>query len=279
MSDTLNKVPSDQKRCPACAELILIAAKKCKHCGEVTDQPASMKADAPGVNRKIGFSLGLGILFIPHLFAWFTLREGYNRTSRLTAFSWLLILVLFQLNLRGGDGENRSRNPTAVPETAEKVESNPMGNWSIGRYVDQFGDPTKSGFLTNIEPISGSFSNSATTNSRLDVKFLVDSNKSMSIVLYEYSGKNPVKAYGNTIYRILAKDKDGIKSSLDGNNYKSDRISVDVASSKKLHKMFQKGGSVNLVVFEVANQINTYTFTVDATGYQNAYNKLYPEGK
>lgn len=39
--------------------------------------------------RKVGFLLGIGILFMPYLFAWFTLRRGHSTTSRILSFGWL----------------------------------------------------------------------------------------------------------------------------------------------------------------------------------------------
>ena len=44
-------------------------------------------------NRKVGGGLVLGIVFMPYLFAWFTLRSGYSRRSRIAAFIWLGIIV------------------------------------------------------------------------------------------------------------------------------------------------------------------------------------------
>ena len=44
--------------------------------------------------RRVSFLLGMGIFFMPYIFAWFTLRQGYSRQARMISFFWLIILVL-----------------------------------------------------------------------------------------------------------------------------------------------------------------------------------------
>jgi len=44
--------------------------------------------------REISFKLAAGIIFFPMIFSWVTLKEGYSKESRISAFSWLTILVL-----------------------------------------------------------------------------------------------------------------------------------------------------------------------------------------
>lgn len=49
--------------------------------------------------RKVGFWLGFGIFFMPYLFVWFTLREGYSTTARVLSFGWFG-LFLFSMSIR-----------------------------------------------------------------------------------------------------------------------------------------------------------------------------------
>lgn len=42
-------------------------------------------------HRKIGIWLGIGIVIVPIIFAWFTLRQGYSTLSRVISMAWLLI--------------------------------------------------------------------------------------------------------------------------------------------------------------------------------------------
>ena len=43
---------------------------------------------------RMTFLLGVGIFFMPYIFSWFTLREGYTVISRVISFVWLLIVVV-----------------------------------------------------------------------------------------------------------------------------------------------------------------------------------------
>ena len=43
---------------------------------------------------RMTFLLGVGIFFMPYIFAWFTLRDGYSVISRVMSFVWLLIVVI-----------------------------------------------------------------------------------------------------------------------------------------------------------------------------------------
>lgn len=54
-----------------------------------------MTAVTAPTKRNVGFLLGLGILFIPFIFAWFLLRSGHTLLSRIIGFGWLILCVLF----------------------------------------------------------------------------------------------------------------------------------------------------------------------------------------
>ena len=41
--------------------------------------------------RKVGVALGIGILLLPVVFAWFTLRRGYSGLARAVSFVWLVL--------------------------------------------------------------------------------------------------------------------------------------------------------------------------------------------
>lgn len=43
--------------------------------------------------RKIGAWLAIGILLLPIIFAWFTLRQGHSTVSRVVSMGWLFITI------------------------------------------------------------------------------------------------------------------------------------------------------------------------------------------
>lgn len=44
--------------------------------------------------RSVSFLLGLGIFFVPFIFAWFTLRKGHSNVARIIAFTWLGLMLV-----------------------------------------------------------------------------------------------------------------------------------------------------------------------------------------
>jgi hypothetical protein len=62
------------------------------------DLPIATESDMTAVTaptkRNVGFLLGLGILFIPFVFAWFLLRNGHSLLARIVGFGWLILCVL-----------------------------------------------------------------------------------------------------------------------------------------------------------------------------------------
>lgn len=155
---------------------------------------------------------------------------------------------------------------------------NNTGNWEICNYVDSFGEYTDEKYIRL--KCKGYFSNSATTNSKLEVKFLIDSKDEIAFKLYEYGGYTEVKGgYGSSKLRayLTIRDKDGKESPLITGVNSSDRFSFGPNASNLIHNAFLKGGVVkfSLSVSEDYGSDSSYRFTVDdANYYDNAYRIL-----
>jgi len=151
---------------------------------------------------------------------------------------------------------------------------NKTGMWNVNFYVDDFGEPTKSGYITNTSLIRGIFSNSATQDSKLDVKFLISNASDISLILFEYAGNNPVKGYSRDKYQILMQDKNGKRYKLYAKNY-SDRLRCNSSDSKKIHKALMKGGNIKFKIIDINTPTTEYSFSIgNAEWYNNAYRKL-----
>ena len=151
---------------------------------------------------------------------------------------------------------------------------NNTGIWSVSFYVDEFGEPTKKGYIMNTNLIRGVFSNTATQNSELDVKFLISNPSDISIQLYEYARNNPVKAYSSESYTVSIQDKDGNRLKLSAVNY-SERLSFEKIASSQIHNILLKGGTVKFRIVENETPTTQYEFTIqNADWYDNAYEKL-----
>ena len=152
---------------------------------------------------------------------------------------------------------------------------NNTGIWTVRYYVDDFGEPTKKGYISNTYLIRGMFSNSATQDSELDVRFLISNSSNISIKLFEYAGNNPVKAYSYESYKVLVQDCENKRYNLKATNYESDRISFDKTASRKIHNILMKGGTIKFKIIESDTPTTEYEFTIQkADWYENAYTKL-----
>ena len=144
----------------------------------------------------------------------------------------------------------------------------------MGFYVDEFGEPTKDGYISNSSYIQGLFSNTATQDSDLNVKFLISDKNDISIQLYEYAGNNPVKAYSATSYLVLIQDSNGERLKLRATNY-GDRLAFNKSESIKVHKALMNGGEIQFRITEVETPTTQYGFSIaNANYYDNAYRKL-----
>ncbi|WP_047451030.1 hypothetical protein [Alistipes sp. ZOR0009] len=155
--------------------------------------------------------------------------------------------------------------------------SSSLGIWSISNYVDEFGEPSKMEFIMGMT--QGTFSNSATENSELDVKFLIDSRSEISIQLYEYAGDNPVKSGISENYRIKIKSADGSTATLSAYNG-SDRLVLDKKDSRTLSSFLLKGGSLAFYIVNLSEYTSSsYRFEItDTSGFDEAL-KLLSENK
>jgi DNA-directed RNA polymerase subunit RPC12/RpoP len=140
----------DEVECPYCAEKILAKASYCKHCGKQvrhtsTDPVENSVATASVVDRytsstnrsaqnttisgalksdkDVSLLLGLGILILPYIFAWFLLKSGYSNQARLIGFGWLAFLLIAVISSDQPAEENYSA-PDTTPSINTDINSN-----------------------------------------------------------------------------------------------------------------------------------------------------------
>lgn len=72
---------------------------------------SSRKAPRFNVNWRRTL-LFVGIFLAPYIFAWFTLRSGYSKTTRIVAFVWMIVALLI---INGGNArKNHAAHPAAI---------------------------------------------------------------------------------------------------------------------------------------------------------------------
>ena len=168
----------------------------------------------------------------------------------------------------------QEENAKKEAEEKERVRLQNLSNtgiWAVRFYVDNFGEKTKKEYITNAHPIHGQFSNTATQDSDLNVDVLIDGPTMISIQLFEYAGRNPVKAISAQRYAVRVKDKDGQKYEMFATN-RSDRLVLDESSAKAFHEAILKGGQVQVWIQHVDTPTDQYQFEIaSADGYDNAF--------
>lgn len=171
--------------------------------------------------------------------------------------------------------EEQKQREAEEKEKYRLANLNNTGIWELNYYVDTFGEKTKNAYITNTELIKGLFSNTATENSTLDVKFLINDLFEMSIVLYEYGGNNPVKGYSSQSYTIYMQDKTGERYTLHAVNY-ADRLKfVPSSDALRVNLSLLKGGTLKFRIIEDRIPTTQYSFTIDnADWYTNAFELL-----
>lgn len=83
------------------------------------------------VALKVSWKLGLGILFLPFIFSWVTLKNGYSKNARIASFGWLALFVIMQLSNRKefndykGAQQTRAVAAVAAPTGAAPANCRP----------------------------------------------------------------------------------------------------------------------------------------------------------
>lgn len=169
------------------------------------------------------------------------------------------------------DSDSKSNEPETKKETTTSAVKN---IWSVNYYVDDFDQPTDEWYITNSNLFSGTFSNSATTNSNLTASVLVDSKKDITFFLYEY-GRNEVKnsseQYVDT-YNIVMRTPDGKDHKMTGTLYcGGDRIFIDDKYVDTVLKALQGDGDIMFRFVQSDRTINTYLITVTTGNFGKEY--------
>lgn len=154
-----------------------------------------------------------------------------------------------------------------------KEDPNQLGDWETGNYVDDFGDKTNEKFIE--QSAYGSFSNSATTNSDLVARILIDKNN-IRFQLKEY-GRHPVNR-GSIDFKMKRNDSIIGKFTMSAYDYgyvqfpsyESDKNN----KIKKLKKTLLQGGKIKFYGEINSYGRSTYNFVLNCDYLQNALKEL-----
>lgn len=177
--------------------------------------------------------------------------------------------------LCGKLGEGALGHTTAAGRCERCGES--IGDWIIRNYVDHFGDPTSENYLTTKYRIIGTFSNTATTNSKLGVVVLVDDD-SFAFDIYEYNDNIVENYYSKTrTYQIEVKRPNGSKITLTGKMYsKSSRLFLDEKDEMQLIHYFKNNFGEYKFFISNKDDMTTWSFSVDASNFYDLIDIVRP---
>lgn len=148
-----------------------------------------------------------------------------------------------------------------------------FGSWEITFYVDEFNNPTNQAYIRTSDVLYGTFSNSATTDSTLYARILIDT-EDIAIKLWEY-GRNEVNAYTRTDYKITILDDSGTKHYTTGTMYKNgERIYL---ADWTLVNLLQDNAQLKIYIQENSKYgVNsTYLFSVKNGNFNSIYYDFY----
>ena len=80
-------------------------------------------------NKKLPVWLIIGIVLVPLIFSWFTLRQGYSKKARTVSFAWLVMSLLFVAVLPAptktnvDDSTPKNTAPAVEPKANKNVDT------------------------------------------------------------------------------------------------------------------------------------------------------------
>jgi len=132
------------------------------------------------------------------------------------------------------------------------------GQWTTNNYVDDFGEPTENSYDVMIT--NGTFSNSATQNSKLSLKFINNKkDESLLIYVYEYGSKLANDIEGN-FETVRLKDPEGIVHTLNKVFFaKSGVLLISKENYKKISNALIKKGNF-MIIFNRTTKYSTSSY-------------------
>lgn len=141
-------------------------------------------------------------------------------------------------------------------------ESTPQ-TWKKDFYVDDFDEPTDEWYIAR--EFSGTFSNSATNDSRLTGRIFIDA-EDITIFLYEYNSHQVKNSYSHAEdYVISVRLADGTTKEFSGSIYsEGDRIVIDESDNAAMKDLLVNGGNMKFYIYEKDNSVTNYLFEISS---------------
>ena len=188
------------------------------------------------------------------------------------------VYILYDAISPYGDNQNTNNNGNNQTPSTE-------GAWVTGNYVDEFDSPTGMAYVATEYYLTGTFSNSATTDSKLYAQLVIDIENGeprVAIFLYEYGNLLVKNSYSKAEnYEITMLCSNGSKVKLKGYMYSGgDRIFIEESgfdygtAQSVINELCSSGESIKLHIVDTDRTTTQYLFAVPKSNFQEEYKKI-----
>ena len=147
-----------------------------------------------------------------------------------------------------------------------------FSSWELGEFVDEFNQPTGKKYVAS--SAYGTFSNSATTNSKLYASVQVTSTD-IAFMLWEYGSSLVKGIFDSNSYSITVLDSKGVKHYFHGRMYEnSSRVYVDYSDKDDLLNLLKSGEKLSFYLVFSKYTTSSYLFSIDTTGFSSLYSNI-----
>lgn len=145
--------------------------------------------------------------------------------------------------------------------------------WLVIDLVDEFKQTT--GYKAIITSVTGTFSNSATTNSELYAALRVDPDGTVLIMLNEYGSYPVTCSYDYDKYNVIMLDTNKSKRTLKGTIYEDSTLMQFSSSDEKtIISALKKPGEVSFYIEEADRKTTNYLFTIETSNFKDLYENM-----
>ena len=187
----------------------------------------------------------------------------------------VVVLVILSIGF-WGQSQNTGTTSSSPSSTTSTKTSSSSSQWTKKKFVDEFGDSTDQAYISLNSNKTGTFSNSATTNSSLKWQIIITTDY-VGFVLYEY-GWSQVKGFQSypDTYQVSIKESDGTITTISAKNY-ADRVMTTTTSDyQKLINILKKEKEIKISIKETGSAASSsYNLgSFNCSGFKSVYNTL-----
>lgn len=194
--------------------------------------------------------------------------ESFNRVSEDDEYFQDSQVMIMNIDSTLSERKRLEEKQDSIRQAQIIYENRP---WKKNVFVDEFGVKTGSEYiLTSVE---GDFSNTATHRSDLFVNIIV-TNRNVGILLYEYSKDRPAVKFigsGSIMLRNSINERVTVETVREWGQ--SGGLLVGGIHSSNFKRFIENSeGEIQVVIQD--NYSSIYRFSIDATGFEEEYEKL-----